>query len=92
MHYMSTPMLCRLPVVHGIHLTVVIFSHLTINECLYSTDLVVKQTVASFRLLLGFEIINAHDLQCYIFQQCINFRMQCFMEIRSHLFNRDREG
>ena len=35
------------------------------GEFLYKTGLVVNQ-ITSFRLLLGFEIVYTHDLQCCI--------------------------
>ena len=48
--------------------TTPIFSHQIISECLCSTGLSVKQTDSIFSLLLGFEIVDSHDLLGCIFQ------------------------
>ena len=60
-------------------LTMLIFNHQTICGCVYSKGLVVKQTDSFklFRLLLGFEIVDARDLQCCICQPCNCISQKC---------------
>ena len=57
----------------------VFFNHQTICGCVYSKGLVVKQTDSFklFRLLLGFEIVDARDLQCCICQPCNCISQKC---------------
>ena len=73
--------------------TTLIFIHQTIGKCQYSTGLGVQKYKALFRLLLGYEIVDARDLKCHtgrlqrcISQQCFIFQMQCIIETKAHFF------